>query len=355
MILLASAVAVGATVPTGATAAAVRLAHEAAPTPVAALDRVVTWSRALDGRCGEHRCQRYALVARVHGHIRRLPVPIRAVPFDVDLGRGPDGRLLAVYSRCRREPVLVTGTGLPVYASGGGCRLFRYSFATRKERPLDGVSRVGVSEVLPAIAGTRVAFAARPSLHSARGQGAQADVVSSKIDGTDRVVLHRASRSAGAGKAIPVAGVGPVGIDMDGSRVAVAWQVLVKRCGSFVADAYGLPAVVELRLLQPGRDRVIDRRCTPGAGRYFASPALVGGSLSYYAQFDPPAAGRPDVGIRRYDLRSGRTSDRALVPGAPVVSAALTGAAAYLVTATKFSNTDDAARRRDVDISRVDL
>ncbi len=33
-----------------------------------------------------------------------LGVPAREVPFDADLGRGPRGQLLAVYSRCDSEP-----------------------------------------------------------------------------------------------------------------------------------------------------------------------------------------------------------------------------------------------------------
>src|SRR5687767_14971279 len=37
-----------------------------------------------------------------------LPVPQRSVPFDADLGPGPDGTAWIVYSRCETEPPLST-------------------------------------------------------------------------------------------------------------------------------------------------------------------------------------------------------------------------------------------------------
>ena len=83
--------------------------------------------------------------------VQRLPVAPRAVPFDVDLGHDARGHLIAVYSRCDREP------GFP--PTGRGCDLYRYDLDAGLERRLAGASTDVASEYLPSLDGGRVAFA----------------------------------------------------------------------------------------------------------------------------------------------------------------------------------------------------
>jgi hypothetical protein len=128
-------------------------------TPVSAYGGSVVWSeyRAASGR--------YALMRRTGGQTAAVPVPTRGVPFDVDLGPGPDGRLNAVYSRCRVEPgggdprVRQWAAGTPQWSSGRGCDLYRFAFASGRETPIRIANTPNASEFLPSIHRRRVAFA----------------------------------------------------------------------------------------------------------------------------------------------------------------------------------------------------
>src|SRR5918992_935338 len=57
----------------------------------------VVWSRPVAA------AGRFELMLWHAGAARRLPVPTRRVQFDADIGPGPNGGLVVVYSRCRRE------------------------------------------------------------------------------------------------------------------------------------------------------------------------------------------------------------------------------------------------------------
>src|SRR5262245_61149589 len=52
-----------------------------------------------------------------------LDVTPRDVPFDADIGPGPDGTPTVVYSRCATEPRL-GADGLPIWATGRGCDVY---------------------------------------------------------------------------------------------------------------------------------------------------------------------------------------------------------------------------------------
>src|SRR3954454_12318065 len=68
------------------------------PTPIASYGGRLVFSRA-DGR------GRFELVQRRgDGPVAPVGVPSRDVPFDVDVGPTPGGRVLAVYPRCETEP-----------------------------------------------------------------------------------------------------------------------------------------------------------------------------------------------------------------------------------------------------------
>ena len=106
LVLLASAVP----------AAAQDVARLDRPSPIAAHAGWLAWSaRGADGR--------FALTLRdPGGAMSRPPVARRATAFDVDLGPGPGGGLVATYSRCRVE-VQSSGSHLPPdYDEGRGAR-----------------------------------------------------------------------------------------------------------------------------------------------------------------------------------------------------------------------------------------
>ncbi len=126
-----------------------------AATKVATFDGLSVWSvRDEDGA--------YRLVADAgsDGDPRAVDVAPRGVAFDVDLGPGPDGSPVAVYSRCEREPRSSPATApLPAYATGGGCDLFAYDFARRAERRVPAAGGPGSSRFLPSIWREEIAFA----------------------------------------------------------------------------------------------------------------------------------------------------------------------------------------------------
>jgi hypothetical protein len=121
----------------------VLLALAAAPAPAGAADTVIAqpalsqvvsahagriaWSEA-DGR----------LMTWFNGIASQVPVPVQEGGFDVDLGPGPDGHTVAVYSR-----------------EDG---LYLFDFVTGAERRLGRLSKAGVREQGPAISRTVVVF-----------------------------------------------------------------------------------------------------------------------------------------------------------------------------------------------------
>jgi hypothetical protein len=120
------------------------------PSPVSAYAGHVVWSQ-WDGtafQLTEAHASPSGLVTTA------LPVPRRFVPFDADIGPGPDGAPTVVYSRCATDPPLGPD-GLPVWARGRGCRLFRYALGAAAEERIGGAG----SEFLPSIWRGRIAFA----------------------------------------------------------------------------------------------------------------------------------------------------------------------------------------------------
>jgi hypothetical protein len=105
----------------------------------------------------------YSLSRLADGVASTVPVPPRAVPFDVDLGPGPTGATLATYSRCKEEPSRVGPDGLPYYQLGRGCDIFAFDFAAGREFKVRGASTRRGSEYLPTVwarvTGSQVAFA----------------------------------------------------------------------------------------------------------------------------------------------------------------------------------------------------
>lgn len=151
----------------------------------------------------------------------RPPAPLpgiapRSVPFDADLGPGLNGRFLAVYSRCTREPtfdVLNTNGSPPDYTTGRGCDIYQYDFTAKRETKLRNASSPRASEVLPAVWKTRVAFAR-------------------VYDGGSKSYLYERPRTGGgASRRMPAGSVSrdtryrahPTSMDLYGRRLAFAW------------------------------------------------------------------------------------------------------------------------------------
>jgi hypothetical protein len=190
--------------------------------------------------------------------IEAVPVAPRAVAFDVDLGPGPDGRVLAVYSRCRVEPRT-------------GCDIFAYDPTTRVERRIAALSTASASEFLPSVWGNRVAFA---RLGAGR-RTAALRVGSLGGAGRSRVVAERlTARQRG----------GPVALELFGRRLAVVWQQRLHHRSEIWLDTDG-GRLERLAATRAGR-----------RGREFLAPSFDRGVLSWL--FRDLARGRA-FGVRR--------------------------------------------------------
>ncbi|HEX8101396.1 MAG TPA: hypothetical protein VF533_02195 [Solirubrobacteraceae bacterium] len=117
-----------------------RLAALHRASPVSVFGQATAWSERSGGR--------FRLVVRSGGR-RDVLKGGRGVPFDVDLGPGPDGAPVAVYSRCRREPRTTRHAGWQGvdWATGRGCDVYLWR-PGRPERRLRA-ARAVTSEFLP--------------------------------------------------------------------------------------------------------------------------------------------------------------------------------------------------------------
>jgi hypothetical protein len=100
---------------------------------------------------------RHVLMRWRQGRVERLPVPERAVPFDVDVGADATGRAVAVYSRCPGEIV----PEVPVE----GCDVYRLLLAGGPERKLGRVSTSRASESAPSIWRGGIAYVSSRTPH----------------------------------------------------------------------------------------------------------------------------------------------------------------------------------------------
>lgn len=130
------------------------------PTPIAAYGGHLVWSRP-DGAGG------FRLVQRVgNGPVKRLPIPARSVPFDVDLGPTSGGHVLAVYTRCATEPMpskpfdgVIEGSLIPDYYSGRGCDVYKLDLNGGREARYTKVNASDASEFWPTYWKGRLGFA----------------------------------------------------------------------------------------------------------------------------------------------------------------------------------------------------
>ncbi len=261
--------------PASAAAAPGALGSQSAPTGLTTYGEYVMWSQGEIDSQGQVAAYRL-VISRSGAAPVVLPVGSRSVPFDADLGPDSAGRVTAVYSRCRQEAVKGGGSfrevssGLPLYAFGKDCDLYRLDVASARERRVNlGTSR-SRSESLPSLWRGDIAYAAT----SANGR---------------RVTVYHRSLKAGARERTIDGGrrggtprsAYPVGLDLYGKNLASVWDRPASRCADSAGEQRYDPVVSELWLSKGREDERVGRGCDSDATVRFSTPSFVAGRLTY--------------------------------------------------------------------------
>jgi hypothetical protein len=264
----------------------------------------------------------YRLIVR-HVHLNQteaVPIAPRPVPFDVDLGPGRHGGVVAAYSRCAKEPEALGGFAvLPVWATGRGCDLYQFDFSSGAETKLALASTAQASEFLPSIWRGRVAFARVFEQREGR-RGIYPYLYSRRLDGKGGPARQPGGARGDTG--LP----GPTALDLYGRRLAFAWT----------RSTGGLqPGHSEIRLdTLGGRHTVVDSKRSGLAARILISPGVVKGRI-YWAQqvLDPDALPRSEgeAFYRRYRISAGRTEEADVPRDAQFILSLAPGGAGELI------------------------
>jgi hypothetical protein len=257
-------------------------------TPIAAYGGRLLWS------AYDPATQTYGLVTRVADVTSAVPVARRAVPFDADLGPGPTGSTVAVYSRCTTEVTPSGSFGPSLYGRGRGCDLYAFDFATGQETKIASANAPDASELWPTIWKGTLAFArtyddkrdypyiyTRPLTGSARSTRQPGGPRSGCATCNDRL-----SR--------------PIALDLYGKRLAFAWQ--------YIGTGEGFDTDIRMDTVGGGHVRVAHQ----GGGGLTqvepAWPAFEAGRL-YWAVgcFGDPGGCPGRYGLRRYRISTGAT------------------------------------------------
>jgi hypothetical protein len=175
-------------------------------TPIAAYGGHLVFSRA-DGH------GRFQLVQRVgDGPVTALPVPSRAVPFDVDVGPTAGGRILAVYSRCTTEPQGELW-GIPAYEQARGCDIYEVDLAGGPEQRLRAVNATDAAETWPTYWKGRLAFARTYDAKPAE------PVVYVKTLASRRPSQRLPGGTLGRTRSVAT------GLELYGTRLAFSWRI----------------------------------------------------------------------------------------------------------------------------------
>jgi hypothetical protein len=209
------------------------------------------------------------------GPAELLPIAPRRSQFDVDVGPDAAGRPAAVYSRCRRDPTFEDELSgllfIPEWAGGRDCDVYRYDFATRRERKVRGASDPAVSEYLPSLWRDRLVFATR---RHGRSRLSAID-----LDHPSRVTAIPGG-SGGDGPA-------PIAVDLRASHVAFIWEVSGVKCSLTNGSERNVedPATTELWLGTIGRGSIRTRRvgraCEWERRAFLQGPSFSSAGLSY--------------------------------------------------------------------------
>lgn len=255
-------------------------------TPIAAYGGRLLWS-AFDPAT-----QTYGLVTSAAGVTSPVPVARRSVPFDADLGPGPSGGVVAVYSRCATEVTPSGSFGPSLYGKGRGCDLYLFDFATGHETKLVNASAPDASEFWPTIWKGTLAFArtyddkrdfpyiyTRPLTGSAK---------STRMPGGPRSGCAKCDDRLSR----------PIALDLYGKRLAFAWQ--------YVGTGEGLDTDIRMDTIGGGHVRVAHQN---GGGLTQVEPgwpAFESGRLYWsIACFGDPGGCPGRFGLRRYRISSG--------------------------------------------------
>jgi len=183
---------------------------------------------------------------------------------------------VAVYSRCRREPLRTRlSSEIPDYSSARGCRLYLYSFARRRERPLVGTHISDGSEFLPVTWRGSAAFV---RLYQSRPP-AQAVVphieLVSNPGGRSSEIPGGTPGISDLGPSEP-AGPGPVGLALRGRKLAFVWIVDTPTCGNQPPSVVGsaLAEVWADDIDHPG-PRLMDRYCSYDSSDLDTGPTFI--------------------------------------------------------------------------------
>jgi hypothetical protein len=329
--VLAALVGIAAAVP-AAHAGELPIAVETRASTVSAFGGYVAWSHY------DAASHAFSLLVRdPSGAVRTAAAGSRSVPFDVDLGPGVDGRPVAVYSRCERDPDPLPFM-VEFYAAGRGCRIYRLALSAPGARPRRVPTGLPSSRstVLPTIWRDRIAFAARPS-PSAHG------------DARLRVAVYT-RRGTGATRRLPggplglvergngvAYGQGPTTLDLASGWLALAWQYLGEPPACRIPPGELAPNrnTYEVRLVHVvtrPTTRVLDRGCVDDAITGVASPSISGGRVHYLVGH---ATGDLRTLLRSRPLTGGSAADVLSDPASSqVVSYAQDGRAAIRMRET---------------------
>jgi hypothetical protein len=263
-------------------------------TPIAAYGGRLLWS-AYDSAT-----QTYGLVTRVADVTSAVPVARRTVPFDADLGPGPTGSTVAVYSRCTTEVTPSGSFGPSLYGKGRGCDLYLLDFASGRETKITSANAPDASEFWPTIWKGTLAFArtyddkrdlpyiyTRPLIGNARSTRQPGGPRSGCAKCDDRL-----SR--------------PVALDLYGKRLAFAWQ--------YIGTGEGFDTDIRMDTIGGGHVRVAHQSGGGLTQVEPAWPAFEAGRL-YWAVgcFGDPGGCPGRYGLRRYRISTGAT-ERATGP-----------------------------------------
>ena len=282
------------------------VAAPAAAQSVATLDRttlIAVYGGRLLWSTFDPATQTYGLTTRVGGVTLQVPVARRSVPFDADLGPGPNGSMVAVYSRCSTE--IGVGSGGPsLYGRGRGCDLYLYDFASARETRIASASAPDASEFWPTIWRGTLAFArsydnkrdfpylyTRPLSGSAKSTRQPGGPRSGCATCDDRL-----SR--------------PIALDLYGKRLAFAWQ--------YVSRGEGLDTDIRMDTIGGGHVRVTHQN-GGGLTQVVPSwPAFENGRLYWSIECFGDESGCPGrYGLRRYRISTGEV-ERAPGPRAAI-------------------------------------
>lgn len=262
--------------PSPASAKTVRLAELSRPTKLSAYKGLTLWS------AYNRETKRYRLTLSQGETRRTLAVPAARSPIDGDLGPGPDGSPVAVYSRCR------TGTRGRL-----DCNLYMFDLDRRRETRLPGLSSTRYTEYLPTIWRRTVVFA-RQDLRADGVRGLQPNLYRARV-GSDSAPRRVPGGTRGRYEIFDGTpryydgGPGPTDLDLRGTRLAYSWQLDAGRCRlsdpDEVAQGGFTPMQNELwQVVLGGKRTLIEKGCSGDALTGLTSVAVTSSGVWYSAE-----------------------------------------------------------------------